>query len=129
MPKVSDRLASVRVISTGPCATIRPSRSSSTSVKCGGISSTWWVTRISAGASTSAGQLAQPAHEVLATAEVEPGGGLVEQHQLGVGHQRAGDLHPLALPLGQRAVGAVGEVVGAERGQQLGRPAAWSNVS
>ena len=67
-------------------------------MKCGGISSTWWVTSTSAGRLDVGGQHAQPAHEVLPAAEVEPGRRLVEQHQLGVGHQGAGDLDPLALP-------------------------------
>ena len=55
------------------------------------------------------GEPGQAAQEVLAAAEVHAGGGLVEQQQLGVGHQRAGDLHPLALALAQRAVGALGQ--------------------
>ncbi|GMA84928.1 hypothetical protein GCM10025868_01780 [Angustibacter aerolatus] len=97
-------------------------------MKPGGISSTWWVTSTRAGASTSSARLAEAAHEVLAAAEVEAGGGFVEQHELGVGHQRAGDLHPLALALAQRAEGAVGQVRDAERVEQ--RPArAWSRSS
>ena len=48
----------------------------------------------------------------FAAAEVEPGRRLVEQHEFGVGHQGARDLHPLALPLGQRAEAAVREVLG-----------------
>ena len=65
------------------------------------------------------GERAEATHEVLAPAEVEAGGRLVEQHQLGVGHQGPGDLHPLALALGQRAEAAVGQVVGTERLEQL----------
>ena len=65
----------------------------------GGISSTWWVTRTRAGASRSAASSPSRRDEVLAAAEVQAGGRLVEQHQLGVGHQGAGDLHPLALAL------------------------------
>ena len=60
------------------------------------------------------GQVGQPGHQLLAAAEVKPGGGLVEQQQLGVGHHRPGDQHPLALAFGERAVGAFGEVLGAE---------------
>ena len=57
--------------------------------------------------------------EVLAAAEVEPGGGLVEQQQLGVGHQRPRDLHPLALAFAEGAEGAVEQVVGADLPEQL----------
>ena len=44
-PKVSAERAAVSVAAIGPAATTSPSRSSSTWVKPGGISSTWWVTR------------------------------------------------------------------------------------
>ena len=64
----------------------------------------------------------QRGHEVLAPAEVEAGGGLVEQQQLGVGHQRPGDLDPLALPLAEGAEGAVGEVLDADLDEQARRP-------
>src|SRR5215813_2677262 len=40
-----------------------------------------------------------PAHQVLPPAEVQARRGLVEEQQFRVGHQRAGDLDPLALPL------------------------------
>ena len=109
----------VSVRSIGPAATTRPPRSSSTWVKPGGISSTWWVTSTSAGASGSAAMQAEPAHEVLATPEVEPGGRLVEQHQLRVGHQGARDLHPLALALREGAEPPLGEVGHAEAVEQL----------
>jgi hypothetical protein len=49
------------------------------------------------------GQPGQPADQVLASAEVEPRTRLVEQQQLGVGHQRPRDLGALALALAQRA--------------------------
>ena len=84
----------------------------------GGISSTWWDTSTIAGESAS-GEHRQRRHEVLAAAEVEAGGGLVEQQQLGVGHQRPRDLHPFALALAEGAERAVGEVVDAELDQQL----------
>ena len=60
------------------------------------------------------GQVGQPGHQLLAAAEVESGGGFVEQQQLGVGHHRPRDQHPLALAFGQRAVGAFGQMLGAE---------------
>ena len=44
------------------------------------------------------GEGAQAGHEVLAAAEVEAGRWFVEEHELGVGHQRPGDLDPFALP-------------------------------
>src|SRR4051794_14306949 len=65
---------------------------------------------------------AEAGDEVLATAEVEARRRLVEQHQLGVGHQGSGDLHPLALTLAQGPEGPVGQVPGPEGGQQLVRP-------
>ena len=65
------------------------------------------------------GQVGQPRHQLLAAAEVEPGGGFVEQQQFGVGHHRPRDQHPLALAFGQRAVGAFGEVLGAEALQHV----------
>ena len=45
------------------------------------------------------GQRGQPADQLLPPGQVEPGRRLVEQQQLRVGHQRPGDLHPLALAL------------------------------
>ena len=107
------------MISIGPCATTRPSRMSSTSVKSGGHLLDVVGHQDQRRGGEVGGELAEAAHEVLAPAEVEAGGRLVEQHQLGVGHQRPGDLHALALALGQRAEAAVGEVVGAERLEQL----------
>jgi len=59
------------------------------------------------------------AHQVLAAAEVQARGRLVEQQQLRVGHQRAGDQGPLALALGQRAEGALAELGHAPPGQQV----------
>ena len=121
-PNVLERLSPVSVSASRPCATTPPSRSSSAWVKPGGISSTWWVTSTSAGASGSCASSASRPHQVLPPAQVEPGGGLVEQQQLRVGHQRPGDLHPLALALGEGAVGAVGEAADAELRQQRAGP-------
>ena len=64
------------------------------------------------------GDDAEAAHKVLPTTHVESGGGLVEQQQLRVGHQRTRDLDSLALPLGQRAEGAPCQVFDAELPQQ-----------
>ena len=49
IPKVAETTSSVSTCSSGPAATTRPSRSSSTWVKPGGISSTWWETSTVAG--------------------------------------------------------------------------------
>ena len=94
-------------------------RSSRAWVKPGGISSTWCETSTVAGDAGSSARVGQRRDQVLATAEVEAGRGLVEQQQLGVGHQRPGDLHPLALALAEGAEGAVEQVVGADLGEQL----------
>ena len=42
-------------------------------------------------------QPGEPVHEVFTATEIESGGGFVEQQQARVGHQRAGELHALAL--------------------------------
>ena len=68
-----------------------------------GISSTWWVTRTSGGLVSSSASVAKPRHEVLAGAEVEAGGGLVEDEQLRIGHERARELHLLLLAARERA--------------------------
>src|SRR5690606_37995393 len=68
------------------------------------------------------GELGERRHELLPAAEVEAGGGFVEEEQLRVGHERAGDLHPLALALAQRAELAVGEVVHGAGGEQVAGP-------
>ena len=67
------------------------------------------------------GQHGQRRDEVLAAAEVEAGGRLVEEEQLGVGHQRPGDLHPLALALAEGPERPVGQLGDAE----LARAARW----
>ena len=97
-------------------------RSSRAWVKPGGISSTWCETSTVAGEAGSMREHGQGRDEVLATAQVESGGGLVEQQQLGIGHQGPGDLHPLALTLAEGAEGAVEQMVGADLGEQLAGP-------
>ncbi len=69
------------------------------SVNPGGISSTWWVTSTIAGASRSSASSWSRSTRSSRPPQVEPRGRLVEQHQLGVGHQRPRDLDPLALAL------------------------------
>src|SRR6516164_7203922 len=68
------------------------------------------------------GEPRDPAHQVLPAAEVQARRGLIEEQQFRVGHQRAGDLDPLALPLGQRPEPAADQVRAAERVQQFYRP-------
>ena len=65
------------------------------------------------------GQRGDPPEQVLAAAQVQPGGRLVEQQQLGVGHQRPGDLDPLALALGQGRELPPDQVRAAERVEQF----------
>ena len=78
-------------------------------MKPGGISSTWWVTSAMAAGRGWAASSDEQHEEALAAAEVEAGGGLVQQEQVGVGHERAGDEDAAALALGEGADGAVGE--------------------
>ena len=66
--------------------------------------------------------------QVLAAAEVESRGRLVEQEQLGVGHQGTGDLHPLPLALAERPERAVAEVLDPHLLQQLLRPVVVEGV-
>ena len=114
-----DRVSAVSTSSIGPAAKTLPARSSRTCVKPGGISSTWCVTSTSDRRPRVAGQLGQRRDQLLAAAEVQAGGGLVEQQQLGVGHERPGDLHALALALAEGAEVPVGQVGDAERRQQV----------
>src|SRR5580693_2009546 len=65
------------------------------------------------------GELGQAAQQVLAAAQVQARGRLVQQQQLGVGHQGPGDLNPLALPLGQGGELAPDQVRAAERVEQF----------
>src|SRR5919106_3535350 len=67
------------------------------------------------------GNRAQGAHECFTPTEVQPGRRFVQQQELGVSHQGAGDLHPLALAFGQRAERALDEVRDAEPAEQGSR--------
>ena len=60
--------------------------------------------------------------ELLATAEVEPGGGLVEQDDRRIVHQRAGQQHPLALARRQRFERSFGEAADAHPLEARPRP-------
>ena len=64
-------------------------------------------------------ELREGAHELLAPRQVEARGGLVQQQDLRVRHECAGDLDALALPLGQGAVVAVREVRDVEGREQV----------
>ena len=87
-------------------------------MKPGGISSTWWVTSTVAGDISSMASDDSVETRSSRPPRSRPGGRLVEQQQLGVGHQRPGDLHPLALALAQGAEGAVAQAARADLGQQ-----------
>src|SRR3569833_1073073 len=65
------------------------------------------------------GQARQSRHEILAAAEVEAGGGLVQQEQLRVGHEGAGERHARALAFGERGEAAPDQVRAAERVEKL----------
>ena len=66
------------------------------------------------------GEARQPPDEVFPAAQIHARGRLVEQQQLWVAHQGARDLHPLALPLAQRAERPVGEMGHTQAVQQSG---------
>ena len=66
-------------------------------MKPGGTSSTWWVTSTVGGVAGRRRQVRESGDQVLAGAQVESGGGLVEQDEPGVAPQRPGEQHPLAL--------------------------------
>ena len=74
------------------------------------------------------GDVAEPADQVVAGGEVQPGGRLVEQQQARVGHQGAGQLDPLALTRRQRAeLGARPSTPTPSRSSSAERPA-WSSA-
>jgi hypothetical protein len=112
-------LSDVIVARSRPWATMPPSRMSNAWVKPGDLLDVVGDQGDRRGVRVG-GQVGQAADEVLAGAQVEAGRGLVEQQQLGVGHEGAGDLDALALALGQRAVEAVGHPSHAELAQQRG---------
>ena len=70
----------------------------------------------------SHGEIGQSGCQGLASAEVEPGGGLVEEQQGGVGHQRAGDLDALALARGEGPEGPLAKRAAAHSLEEQGRP-------
>ena len=86
-PNAADRFSAVSVSCSRPAATTWPSDRIRQWLKPGGISSTWWVTRTSAGRVRVGSQVGQPGDEFLAAAEIQSGGGFVEQQQFRVGHQ------------------------------------------
>ena len=66
------------------------------------------------------GKRGQALDQVLTTGNIHTCAGLVQQQQLGVGHQRAGNQCTLALAIGEGAEGAVSEGVNTPVSQQLG---------
>ena len=61
-------------------------------------------------------------HDVANLGRIEPGHHFVEQQQLRLGRQRAGELQPLAPRDGQRRAGRVEHVAEADRARDLVRP-------
>ena len=70
------------------------------------------------GGSRPRDDIGQGGQQLLASSDVEARGGLVQDEQLRVGHERASDLHPLALPRGESAPGAFGQFARTERVQE-----------
>ena len=128
IPNVTLSRSGVSTSSSSPAATTRPLRSSRPCVTPGRdlldvVGDQHHGRRVRVG-----GQRGQPADQLLPAGQVEPGRRLVEQQQLRVGHQRPGDLHPLALALGQRAEPAVGQLLHAELVEQVPGPAGVEHV-
>ncbi len=99
---LAERLARQRLGRAGPGRRAARRWSSSACVVPGGISSTWWVTSTNGGLAGLRRQLGERRDELLAPAEVEPGGRLVEQDHARIVHQRAGQQHALAFAGRQR---------------------------
>ena len=101
----------------------------------GGISSTWWVTVDRGAARVIGGDGAERRDHRLAPRQVERRGGLVQHHQLGVGHQRPREQHALALALREIAEPPLQEAAAAEpleepaRRARCRRPAAGRAVA
>lgn len=57
--------------------------------------------------------------ELAQQGAVDTGGGLVEQHQFGVGHHRAAELEQFLLPAGQVARALVGDVSQFQEGERV----------
>ena len=70
----------------------------------------------------SAARSPSRAHQALPGAQVEAGRRLVEQQQLGPAHERPGQQHLLALPLGDHPEGRCGDGPDAGLGQQVVGP-------
>ena len=90
-------------------------------VNPGGISSQWCVTRTIGGLpGRRPGR--RDAGASAPGAQVETGEGLVEQHQLGIAHERAGQQHLLALAFRDHPEGAVAELPHATAASSRVRP-------
>ena len=90
-------------LASGPTATIAPWRSTRACPKPGGISSTWCDTRTMATGFGSAARSARSLEEGFAGAQVQAGRRLVQEQQVRLRHQRAGDRGPPPLAGRQRA--------------------------
>ncbi len=76
------------------------------------------------GGDAEPGQAADQLEHLLPAHRVEPGGGLVQQHQLRVGHQRLGELGALAHAGGEAAHGPEAGLVQAHEVEHVRRPLA-----
>ena len=111
--------ASARSTSSGgPAASRQPASSITWSVRR--ASPRWWVDSTTAGARSRL--LVDDLEDALLAGEVEPGDRLVEQQQVGLGGQRLGDEHALALPAGELAERATPQVADVEARRRRRRP-------
>ena len=102
-PKAALSVAGVSAVAIGPCATLAPSRMRSACVAQAGMSSTWCTTVTVASSRLVGRQPLERADHGLAARQVEARGGLVEQEQRRLVHERARDQHAPALALRERA--------------------------
>ena len=100
----------------GPCSTTSPSASTTSRSARTTASRTSWVTTRTVWP-TVAHDAAQHGPHGGRRVDVEGGEGFVEQQQVGLDGQRAGDRHPLGLPAGELGRPAVGELGDAHLGE------------
>ena len=101
IPYARPRTSALTTSSIGPAATARPSARTSACPKPGGISSTWCDTSTIDSGRALVREPGEVADQRLSCPEVQPCSRLVEQQQVGVGHERPGDRHAPPLPAGQ----------------------------
>ena len=97
-------------------------------MKCGGISSTWWVTRTRAGASTSAASTPSRRTRSSRPPRSSPAAGSSSSISSGSVISARAIWTRLRSPSDRVPKRAVGQVVGARAPRAARRPGAWSNV-